>query len=64
MNFFTKSFQFILFLALLGQIAFSQTCPTSSVNAQAGTGASTTICVGQCANLTASVVAIKKNNNL
>jgi len=40
----------------LQHIGISQNCP--SINAQAGTGASTTICSGQCANLTATVVPV------
>jgi gliding motility-associated-like protein len=53
----TKVFRILTIVAFSQQIAFSQTCP--SVNAQAGTGASTTICLGQCANLTASVIPVK-----
>jgi gliding motility-associated-like protein len=56
MKLFTKAFQVLLLVASLQQTLFSQSCPT--VNAQAGTGASTTICSGQCASLTATVVPV------
>jgi gliding motility-associated-like protein len=57
MKFFTKSLQVLLLIVFIQQVGVSQTCP--SINAQVTTGASTTICSGQCANLTASVVATK-----
>lgn len=57
MNIIYKVFACLLFLAISQQTLNAQTCP--SVDAQAGTGASTTICSGQCANLTATVVAVK-----
>ncbi|MES2762886.1 MAG: gliding motility-associated C-terminal domain-containing protein [Bacteroidota bacterium] len=56
----TKFFQILAFVASAQQIGFSQTCP--SVNAQAGTGASTTICSGSCANLSATVVPVNATN--
>ncbi len=56
MKLFTKAFQVLLLVVTLQQTLLSQSCPT--VNAQAGTGASTTICSGQCASLTATVVPI------
>lgn len=39
----------------------AQNCPT--IDAQAGTGASTTICAGQCANLTASVIPVNNTGS-
>lgn len=56
MKLFTKAFQVLLLVVTLQQSLFSQSCPT--VNAQAGTGPSTTICSGQCALLTATVVPV------
>ncbi|MDX2172751.1 MAG: gliding motility-associated C-terminal domain-containing protein [Bacteroidota bacterium] len=48
-------FIFIILIAL-PKSGFSQACVTPSINAQVGTGPTTVICLGQCANLTASVV--------
>lgn len=56
MNFFIKSLQVLLAVVLLQQIGKSQTC--ISINAQAGTGASTTICSGQCATLTSTLIPV------
>ncbi|MGZ3931277.1 MAG: beta strand repeat-containing protein, partial [Bacteroidia bacterium] len=42
---------------------YSQTCPAPSINAQAGTGPSTTICSGLCANLTATVVPVNSTTS-
>ena len=55
-NFFVKyitAFVLICFLPTLG----SAQCINPSINAQVGTGPSTVVCAGQCANLTASLVA-------
>jgi gliding motility-associated-like protein len=57
MFFLNKFLGSLIAIIFFQQIAQSQTCPT--INAQAGTGASTTICLGQCANLTATVVPVK-----
>lgn len=56
MKLFTKAFRVLLLVVSLQQTLFSQICP--GINAQAGTGASTTICSGQCAALTATVVPV------
>ena len=54
----------ILALFITFQTAgYSQTCPAPSINAQAGTGPSTTICSGLCANLTASVVPVNSTTS-
>jgi gliding motility-associated-like protein len=45
----------IAVLLAISDNVFGQ-CIPPSINAQAGTGASTTICNGQCANLTATIV--------
>ncbi len=47
---------FILFL-LLPKLGSAQSCIIPSINAQAGTGPSTVVCAGQCAALTATMVA-------
>ena len=54
MKLFTKSLQVLLIVVAMQQFVFSQTCPTSSISA----GTNTTICSGQCANLTASVATL------
>ncbi len=53
---------FLLAVSLLGlnTVLFSQAIICPSVNAQIGTGPSTTICQGNCAVLTASVLPIKE----
>ncbi len=63
MNVSFKFFQFLLVALFVSNIGFSQTCPVSSINAQAGTGPSTTICSGKCATLTSSVVAINTTSS-
>ncbi|MCW3078235.1 MAG: conserved repeat domain protein [Bacteroidetes bacterium] len=45
---------FVIIFIIQGKV-YSQ-CPSPGINAQAGTGPSTTICSGQCANLTATVI--------
>ncbi|MDF2452041.1 MAG: hypothetical protein K0S26_1545, partial [Bacteroidota bacterium] len=55
MKFFTKSFRALLCVVLIQQLGFAQTCPTSSITASSNT----TICSGQCANLNASVTALR-----
>lgn len=61
MKLFTKAFQVVLFVVSLQHTLFSQSCP--AINAQAGTGASTTICSGQCAALTATVVPVNATSS-
>ncbi|MES2514817.1 MAG: gliding motility-associated C-terminal domain-containing protein [Bacteroidota bacterium] len=61
MNIFYKVFQFLILAVFTHQVSLSQTCP--SINAQAGTGASTTICSGQCASLTATIVPVKSTSS-
>lgn len=56
MNIISKVFACLLILTLSQQTLSAQTCP--SIDAQVGTGASTTICSGQCANLTATLVPV------
>jgi len=54
----------ILFFTLITLTkSFGQAIPCPTVNAQVGTGPSTYICVGQCANLSASVSAIVAQTN-
>nr|MBA3664918.1 hypothetical protein [Bacteroidota bacterium] len=48
--------RFFVAIFFLQASVYAQVCPAPSINAQAGTGASTTICSGQCVNLTATVV--------
>ncbi|MEO6303938.1 MAG: hypothetical protein ABIP51_12280, partial [Bacteroidia bacterium] len=51
-------------LLVFQTIGYSQTtCPAPSINAQAGTGPSTTICSGLCANLTATVVPVNSTTS-
>lgn len=52
----------IVFIACYSSISIkAQTCP--SIDATAGTGASTTICTGSCANITASVVPVNSTTS-
>ncbi len=53
---------FVLLLVFINA-GYAQTCPAPSINAQAGTGPSTTICSGQCANLTATVVPVNSTTS-
>lgn len=55
-RFFKLYFLFFVLLLLLPKFGASQ-CINPSINAQVATGPSTTVCSGNCANLTASVVA-------
>ncbi|MGZ3899302.1 MAG: beta strand repeat-containing protein, partial [Bacteroidia bacterium] len=55
MGYLKIALRLFVVLFILQNNAYSQ-CPAPSINAQVGTGPSTTICSGQCANLTASVV--------
>ena len=55
-NFFKNCAFFLVLIIVFQNQAYSQACFTPSINAQAGTGPSTVICAGQCANLTATVV--------
>jgi len=56
-NFLKSSISIFLLLVSLSKQGSAQSCIIPSINAQAGTGASTTVCSGQCANLTATMVA-------
>ncbi len=51
-------FLLALSLLVLNHIVYSQAVTCPSVNAQIGTGPSTTICQGQCATLSASVTPV------
>lgn len=53
-NFLKNSISLFILLVLLPKVNSAQ-CVTTTINAQAGTGPSTTICSGQCANLTATI---------
>ena len=55
-NFFKNSIYFFVLLATLQKQASAQACFTPGINAQVGTGPSTVICAGQCANLTATLI--------
>ncbi|MBP7808227.1 MAG: gliding motility-associated C-terminal domain-containing protein [Bacteroidia bacterium] len=56
-NFIKSSIAIFLLLVALSKQGSAQSCIIPSINAQAGTGASTTVCSGQCAALTATMVA-------
>ncbi|MBK7666110.1 MAG: gliding motility-associated C-terminal domain-containing protein [Sphingobacteriaceae bacterium] len=56
-NFLKSSISIFLLLVALSKQGSAQSCIIPSINAQAGTGASTTVCSGQCAALTATMVA-------
>lgn len=56
MNRFFKFYYFVFALIMILPKFGSAQCVNPSVNAQVATGPSTTICSGNCANLTASVV--------
>ncbi|HWY11788.1 MAG TPA: hypothetical protein VN026_10710, partial [Bacteroidia bacterium] len=56
-NFFKNGLYFFVLFALIQKQASAQACFVPSINAQVSTGPSTFVCAGQCANLTASVVA-------
>jgi gliding motility-associated-like protein len=61
MKLISKFILIILFACYSSAMVQAQTCP--SVNAAAGTGASTTICSGSCVNLTASVVPVNSTSS-
>ncbi|MBA2614120.1 MAG: hypothetical protein H0U95_19315, partial [Bacteroidetes bacterium] len=63
MRHFKIVIQFFALVFLMQTAGYSQTCPTPTINAQAGTGPSTTICSGQCANLTATVVPVNSTTS-
>ena len=56
-NFLKSSISIFLLLVTLSKQGSAQSCIIPSINAQAGTGPSTIVCAGQCANLTATMVA-------
>ena len=49
-------------IVILSNNIYSQSVPCTQVNAQVGTGPSTTICQGNCVTLTSTVVPINQNN--
>ncbi|HWY13382.1 MAG TPA: hypothetical protein VN026_18785, partial [Bacteroidia bacterium] len=53
---------FVLSLFSFPGKIYSQSAPCPQVNAQVGTGPSTTICQGNCVTLTSTVVPINQNN--
>lgn len=58
------SFALALFIQFAANLTFGQGAPfCPSINAQFGTGPSTTICQGQCANLSASVVPVNQTTS-
>lgn len=60
----TVSLLLFFFVFLFGNRSFGQAapyCPT--INSQVGTGPSTTICQGNCVNLTASVVPVNQTSS-
>ena len=57
MRLFSRTITVILCYLISSQFIIAQTCP--SITAMAGTSTNTTICLGQCASLTASVTPVK-----
>lgn len=55
-------FTFLSFCIFVGVVSFAQGPGCPQINAQVGTGASTTICQGNCVTLTSTVVPINQNN--
>lgn len=55
-NFLKNSISIFILFLVLPKLGLSQ-CTIPSINAQAGTGPSTVVCAGQCANLTATMVS-------
>jgi hypothetical protein len=59
-----SNFYFALSLSILSFASFGQSTPyCPSINAQFGTGPSTTICQGNCATLTSSVVPVNQTTS-
>lgn len=60
----TAYFLIVLLAFAINKNGYSQSAPfCPSINSQVGTGPSTTICQGQCANLTASVVPVNNTSS-
>lgn len=60
----TAYFLIVLLAFAINKNGYSQSAPfCPSINSQVGTGPSTTICQGQCVNLTASVVPVNNTSS-